>query len=102
MLSLQVCAFLDKLGELRSLQPLAASMCRKMNEMYGLDSSQNYEVGRSHSVSYGSNSLPLEPARGSCQGLPEVCCDEMLMPEAHQVPNTVSCAMGVSMHEQSV
>lgn len=40
----QVCAFLDKLGELRSLQPLAASMCRKMNELYDLDSSQNYEV----------------------------------------------------------
>lgn len=41
----QVCAFLDKLGELRSLQPLAPSMCRKMNELYDLDASQNYEVG---------------------------------------------------------
>jgi hypothetical protein len=42
----QVCAFLDKLGELRSLQPLAPSMCRKMNELYDLDASQNYEVRR--------------------------------------------------------
>lgn len=39
-----MCAFLDKLGELRSLQPLAASMCRKMNDLYDLDSSQNFEV----------------------------------------------------------
>jgi hypothetical protein len=41
----QVCAFLDKLGELRSLQPLAASMCRSINTLYNLDASQNYEVG---------------------------------------------------------
>jgi hypothetical protein len=44
-LHLQVCAFLDKLGELRSLQPLAASMCRSINNLYDLDASQNYEVG---------------------------------------------------------
>jgi hypothetical protein len=40
----QVCAFLDKLGELRSLQPMAATMCRQMDKLYGLDNSQNYEV----------------------------------------------------------
>lgn len=39
-----MCAFLDKLGELRSLTPLAAQTCRQMNTLYGLDESQNFEV----------------------------------------------------------
>lgn len=37
-------AFLEKLGELRSLQPLAPSTCRKMDALYGLDASRNGEI----------------------------------------------------------
>lgn len=48
--ALQVVAFLDKLGELRSLQPLAASMCREMDKVYGLDKSTNCEVGQEYRI----------------------------------------------------
>ena len=40
----QIVAFLDKLGELRSLTPLAAATCRQMDGLYGLDASTNCEV----------------------------------------------------------
>eukprot|EP00887_Chlorella_sp_A99_P007542 scaffold28.g7542.t1 len=42
--STQLVAFLDKLGELRSMQPLHPSITRRMAELYGLDQSNNSEV----------------------------------------------------------
>ncbi|KAL4448420.1 hypothetical protein ABPG75_005639 [Micractinium tetrahymenae] len=42
--STQIVAFLDKLAELRALQPLHPSICRKMDELYDLDSRHNSEI----------------------------------------------------------
>lgn len=42
--STQVVAFLDKLAELRALQPLHPSVTRKMNELYALDGRTNSEI----------------------------------------------------------
>lgn len=42
--STQVVAFLEKLGELRSMQPLHASTARRMAELYKLDESHNSEI----------------------------------------------------------
>lgn len=43
-LSVQIVAFLEKLSELRSLTPMAASMCREMNKLYKLDEAKNCEI----------------------------------------------------------
>eukprot|EP00775_Hariotina_reticulata_P009872 gene9872-10030_t len=40
----QIVAFLDRLGELRSLTPLAASICRAMDRLYNFDSASNCEI----------------------------------------------------------
>lgn len=40
----QVVAFLEKLGQLRGLQPLHSSTSRKLVELYRLDASQNAEI----------------------------------------------------------
>jgi len=40
----QICAFLDKLSELRSLQPMHSSMTRAMANLYGFDQAKNYEI----------------------------------------------------------
>ena len=40
----QIAAFLDKLGELRSMRPLHTSVTRKMNGYYSLDASTNSEI----------------------------------------------------------
>lgn len=37
-------AFLEKLGELRSLTPLAASMARQLDKAYSLDAAKNCEI----------------------------------------------------------
>ena len=37
-------AFLDKLAQLRSMQPLHSSTTRKMADLYGLDASKNAEI----------------------------------------------------------
>ncbi|KAI3426280.1 hypothetical protein D9Q98_008653 [Chlorella vulgaris] len=42
--STQVVAFLDKLAELRAMQPLHPSITRRMNELYDLDSRHNSEI----------------------------------------------------------
>ncbi|PSC70392.1 Leukotriene A-4 hydrolase isoform A [Micractinium conductrix] len=42
--STQIVAFLDKLGELRSMQPLHPTITRKMDELYDLDASHNSEI----------------------------------------------------------
>jgi len=53
----QIVAFLDRLGELRSLTPLAASMCRTMDRLYGFDSANNCEIRCAwYRVSAGSGS----------------------------------------------
>lgn len=41
---IQIVAFLDKLNELRSMTPMAASMCREMNKLYKLDEAKNCEI----------------------------------------------------------
>lgn len=43
-LSLQIVAFLEKLAELRSLQPLHPSTTRKMAHLYKLEDSKNSEI----------------------------------------------------------
>ncbi len=40
----QVVAFLERLSELRSMTPLAASMCRALDAAYGLDGAKNCEI----------------------------------------------------------
>jgi hypothetical protein len=40
----QLVAFLEKLGELRSLTPLAASMARQLDKAYSLDAAKNCEI----------------------------------------------------------
>jgi hypothetical protein len=40
----QLVAFLEKLGELRSLTPLAPSMARHMDAAYSLDAAKNCEI----------------------------------------------------------
>ena len=42
--STQKVAFLDKLGELRSMQPLTPEATRKMEALYGFDASHNAEI----------------------------------------------------------
>jgi len=42
--SQQMVAFLDKLGEYRSLTPMAASVTRRMNDLYHLDETKNAEI----------------------------------------------------------
>ena len=42
--SQQVVAFLDKLGEYRSMTAMHKSMTRKMNDLYSLDDSHNAEI----------------------------------------------------------
>jgi hypothetical protein len=41
---IQLVAFLEKLGELRSLTPLAASMARQLDKAYSLDAAKNCEI----------------------------------------------------------
>lgn len=41
---MQIVAFLEKLAELRSLTPLAASMAREMDKAYSLDAAKNCEI----------------------------------------------------------
>lgn len=42
--SQQMVAFLLKIGEYRSMTPMAPAMTRKMSELYGLDDSRNAEI----------------------------------------------------------
>jgi len=57
VLPVQIVAFLDRLGELRSLTPLAASMCRTLDRLYGFDSANNCEIRCAwYRVSAGSGS----------------------------------------------
>lgn len=39
-----MCAFLSKLGELRSMTPLSARATRDIAALYGLDASANAEI----------------------------------------------------------
>lgn len=69
---LQVAAFLEKLGQLRGMQPLHSSTTRRMADLYSLDASRNAEIKLSwYKLAIGagkSSAILLTSDMRICQG----------------------------------